>query len=159
MHACGFTTGQKTLENQDWATRSWAVGRWAFGLPDRWVVVGRGPWAAGLFLAKPDKLRQLWTSLGSKASHTLFIEDNELTILLLYFSQVMENFKLFIFGLVLHVSLKPILWCHQLWRHINEIWEFKSSKFFNFVYTVYLQSITFWGYTLLKEELLGVLMY
>ena len=36
------------MENQDWATGpSRAAGRWA--------VVGRGPWAAGLFLTKPLK--------------------------------------------------------------------------------------------------------
>ena len=33
VHARGFTVGQKTMENQDWAT----------GPPGRWAVVGRGP--------------------------------------------------------------------------------------------------------------------
>ena len=30
------------------------------------------------------------------------------------------------------MNKKPILWRHQLWIHINKIWEFKSDKFFNF---------------------------
>ena len=65
MHARGFTAGQKTKENQDWATGppghravagrgpratgpSWAVGRgpWAAGPLGR-----RGPWAAGHWAA------------------------------------------------------------------------------------------------------------
>ena len=33
MHARGFNTGQKTMENQDWAT----------GPPGRRAVAGRGP--------------------------------------------------------------------------------------------------------------------
>ena len=76
MHALGFTTAQKTLENQDLATgpagrRSvasrerwpwavgrgpWAVGRWPSAVgrgPPGHAVAGRGPWAAGLLLAKP----------------------------------------------------------------------------------------------------------
>ena len=32
----------------------------------------------------------------------------------------------------------------------------KSDKFFNFIYTVFLLSITVSGYILLKEKLLGV---
>ena len=37
---------------------------------------------------------------------------------------------------------KPILWRHQLWRHKNEIWDFKSDKSFNFMCTIFLQTIT-----------------
>ena len=39
VHACGFTAGQKTMENQNWAT----------GPPGRWAVVvaGRGLRAGG----------------------------------------------------------------------------------------------------------------
>ena len=71
VHERGFTTGQITLENQDWASGPpghrrpravgrgpwavgrgpWAVGCWAFGPLGRWAVAGR--WAAGLLLAKP----------------------------------------------------------------------------------------------------------
>ena len=55
VHERGFTAGQKTMENQDWAIGPpglqavagrrglWATGWWAFGPPDRWVVAGRGP--------------------------------------------------------------------------------------------------------------------
>ena len=62
VHACGFTAGQKTMENQDWATGPPGhrasgppghSGPWAAG---RWAIVGHGPqasgpssrWAAGL---------------------------------------------------------------------------------------------------------------
>ena len=38
VHACEFTAGQKTVENQDWATRP--LCRQATGLPQ---AVGRGP--------------------------------------------------------------------------------------------------------------------
>ena len=50
VHERGFTTGQKTLENQDWASGPpghrrrgpgalgpWAVGRCALGPPGRWA--------------------------------------------------------------------------------------------------------------------------
>ena len=66
VHAREFTAGQKTVENQNWATGppgrqaagplvlrdagQWAAGRWAFGLPGCGAVAG--PWAAGLLLAK-----------------------------------------------------------------------------------------------------------
>ena len=40
VHARGFTAGQKTMGNQDWATGP--PGRWATGPPDR-RAVGRGP--------------------------------------------------------------------------------------------------------------------
>ena len=83
VYAHGLAAGQKTVENQDWATgpRSrgapgppgrggpWAAGRRAVGPSGRWAVAGRGPraagplgrggpwaagrWAAGLLLAKP----------------------------------------------------------------------------------------------------------
>ena len=45
------------------------------------------------------------------------------------------SFKFSFFGLVLRMTKKPILWRHQLWRHENEIWDFKSDKFFIFMCT------------------------
>ena len=63
VHECGFTTGQKTLENQDWASRlqaagpSQAMGRGPLSLravgplTGPWRAAGR--WAVGLLLAKP----------------------------------------------------------------------------------------------------------
>ena len=62
-------------------------------------------------------------------------------------------------GLVLRMTKKPILWRHQLWRHKNEIWDFKSGKFFNFMCTIFLQSITLSGLILLEEKSLGVLIF
>ena len=44
VHERGFTTGQKPLENQDWASGPSQAA-------DRWAVAGRGPlglWAGGL---------------------------------------------------------------------------------------------------------------
>ena len=50
VHVCGFTAGQKTVENQDWAvSRLAAFGPWA-----AWPSGHRGPWATGLLLAKPS---------------------------------------------------------------------------------------------------------
>ena len=63
------------------------------------------------------------------------------------------------FGLVLRMTKKPILFRHQLWRHKNEIWDFKSDKFFNFMGTIFLQSITLSGLILLEEKSLGVLIF
>ena len=63
------------------------------------------------------------------------------------------------FGLVLRMTKKPILWRHQLWRHKNEIWDFKSDKFFNFMCTIFLQSITLSGLIFLVEKSLGVLIF
>ena len=45
------------------------------------------------------------------------------------------------------------------WRHKNEIWEFKSDKSFNFMCTVFLQSITVSGYIPTKKKPLGVLIF
>ena len=45
MRARGFTAGQKTMENQDWATGP--PGRLAVAGRGRWAVVGRGAWAMG----------------------------------------------------------------------------------------------------------------
>ena len=69
------------------------------------------------------------------------------------------SFKFSIFGLVLRMTKKPIFWLHQLWRHKNEIWDFKSDKFFNFMCTIFLQSITLSGLILLEEKSLGVLIF
>ena len=69
------------------------------------------------------------------------------------------SFKFSIFGLVLRMTKKPILWRHQLWRHKNEIWDFKSDKFFTFMCTIFLQSITLSGLILLEEKSLGVLIF
>ena len=69
------------------------------------------------------------------------------------------SFKFSIFGLVLRMTKKPILWRHQLWRHKNEIWDFKSDKFFNFMCTIFLQSITLSGLILLEEKSLRVLIF
>ena len=69
------------------------------------------------------------------------------------------SFKFSIFGLVLRMTKKPILWRHQLWGHKNEIWDFKSDKFFNFMCTIFLQSITLSGFILLEEKSLGVLIF
>ena len=63
VYAHGFTAGQKTVENQDWAT-----GPRSRGAPG---VAGRGPraagpsgrWAAGLLLAKPPKSGLLKTAI------------------------------------------------------------------------------------------------
>ena len=86
------------------------------------------------------------------------VEDNELRLLQLYFAQVIVSNSSF-FGLVLRITKRLILWRHQLWRHKNEIWEFKSDTFFNSVYFVFLQSITVSGSKLLKEKLLEVLIF
>ena len=51
-HVGGFTAGQKTVENQDWAAGRRAVGH---GPSGRSAVAGRGLRAAGLLLAKPKK--------------------------------------------------------------------------------------------------------
>ena len=44
-------------------------------------------------------------------------------------------------------------------RHKNEIWDFNSDKFFNFMGTIFLQSITLSGLILLEEKSLGVLIF
>ena len=85
----------------------------------------------------------------------LIIEGNELKLRV---SQVIVSNSSF-FGLVLCITKKPILWRHQLERYKNEIWEFKSDKFFDFVCTVFLHSITVLGSKLLREKLLGVLIF
>ena len=62
------------------------------------------------------------------------------------------SFKFSIFGLALRMTKKRILWRHQLWRLKNEIWDFKSDKFFNFMCTIFLLSITLSGLILLEEK-------
>ena len=62
------------------------------------------------------------------------------------------SFKFSIFGLALRMIKKRILWRHQLWRLKNEIWDFKSDKFFNFMCTIFLLSITLSGLILLEEK-------
>ena len=52
------------------------------------------------------------------------------------------------------MTKKLVLWRHQMWRHKNEIWEFKSDKSFNFMCTVFLQSISFRLHTY-EEETFG----
>ena len=66
LHECGFATGQKTLENQEWAYRRraiagrgpraagplWAVGHGAFGPLCRWAVAGCGPLGRGPAFSK-----------------------------------------------------------------------------------------------------------
>ena len=52
MHAHGFTAGQKTVENQDWATGPLqATGPLGLRAPGPPRAVGH--WAIGLLLAKP----------------------------------------------------------------------------------------------------------
>ena len=68
-------------------------------------------------------------------------------------------FKFSIFWVSTAHDKKPILWRHHLWRHKNEIWDFKSDKFFNFMGTIFLQSITLSGLILLEEKSLGVLIF
>ena len=68
-------------------------------------------------------------------------------------------FKFSIFWVSTGMTKKPILWRHQLWRHKNEIWDFKSDKFFNFMCVIFLQSITLSGLILLEEKSLGVLIF
>ena len=68
VHARRFTAGQKTVENQDWA--SGPPGHRRPQVAGRWAVTGRGPWAAGppgrraagLLLAKPENkgIPKLW---------------------------------------------------------------------------------------------------
>ena len=41
----------------------------------------------------------------------------------------------------------------------NEIWDFKSDKFFNLMCTLFLQSVTLSGLILLEEKSLGVLTF
>ena len=43
-------------------------------------------------------------------------------------------------------------------RHKNEIWDF-TDKFFNFMCTIFLQSITLSGLILLEEKSLRVLIF
>ena len=62
------------------------------------------------------------------------------------------SFKFSIFGLALRMTKKRISWRHQLWRLKNEIWVFKSDKFFNFMCTIFLLSITLSGLILLEEK-------
>ena len=69
------------------------------------------------------------------------------------------SFKFSIFGVSTGYDQKAHFWRHQLWRHKNEIWDFKSDKFFNFMCTIFLQSITLSGLILLEEKSLGVLIF
>ena len=42
---------------------------------------------------------------------------------------------------------------------VTSIWDFKLDKFFNFMCTIFLQSITLSGLILLEEKSLGVLIF
>ena len=66
---------------------------------------------------------QIWPNYFTKyvwnaTNMSLTFEDNELIILLLYFSYVIvSKYSWHICGLALCISKQPILWRHQLWRH------------------------------------------
>ena len=54
VHARGFVAGQKTVENQDWASGpSQAISCGLLGLRAAGLWQAMGCWAAGLLLAKP----------------------------------------------------------------------------------------------------------
>jgi len=54
VYTPGFTTGQQTVENDDWVTGPSSCQ--AVGPSHRRGPLGCGPWAVGLLLAKPENL-------------------------------------------------------------------------------------------------------
>ena len=64
------------------------------------------------------------------------------------------SFKFFIFWVsTAHDQKAHFLTSSVVTRHKNEIWDFKLDKFFNFMCTIFLQSITLSGLILLEESL------